>query len=259
MGLFFSHHVRKLQTQLGMSVSKNKKRHFNEAELSLFEFQARVLNKGTKLLSEESETVNVYKSLIRRTEAQATPHMTKLKRRVEVLVNRVMQEKHIVAPQTMEEVICELQRLMILPPYWKLLEKSKSSSNSALTEIVAKIEKIMCPTIKFDSLTENKVKELLKEGETYVGGLGISNSERLMILQAMGLKQGHWYKCPNGHVYCITECGGARQSSKCPDCGAAIGGVNYRLNSDNAVATEMDGSRHAAWSDHHNLANYGNI
>lgn len=259
IGMFFLHQARELQEKLGMGFSsKGRKQHFNEAELRLFEFQAQVLNKGSKLLHEELRTEKVEYRQFRRNADLAT-HMKKIKCRVEALVNRVMQEKQIVAQQTMDEVICELQRLMILPPYWKLLERSKSSSNSNLTDIVAKIGKIMCPTIKFDSLTENKVKELLKEGENYVGGLGISNSERLMILQAMGLKQGHWYKCPNGHVYCITECGGARQSSKCPDCGAAIGGESYRLNSGNTVATEMDGATHAAWSDHHNLANYGNI
>lgn len=256
---FFVLQATQLQKQLGMgSSTKGKRPFFNEAELRLFEFQAQVLKKASKLLYEE-EKENQGSIPYIRTASKASPHLKKLKDRVTALVNRVMQEKQIVAPQTVDEVSCELQRLMILPPYWKLLERSKSSCNSSLTNIVAKLERIMCPTIKFDSLTENKVKELLKEGETYVGGLRISDSERLMILKAMGLKQGHWYKCPNGHVYCITECGGAQQSSKCPDCGAAIGGVSYRLNTGNAVATEMDGSTHAAWSDQHNLANYGNI
>lgn len=68
-----------------------------------------------------------------------------------------------------------------------------------------------------------------------------------MVLKAMAFKIGHWYKCPNGHVYAIGDCGGAMEESKCPECGAAIGGESHRLIGDNAVATEMDGATAPAW------------
>ena len=65
------------------------------------------------------------------------------------------------------------------------------------------------------------------------------------------------YKCPNGHIYAIGECGGAMQESKCPECGAKIGGLNHGLTSGNAVAREMDGARYAAWSEEaNNMANF---
>lgn len=38
---------------------------------------------------------------------------------------------------------------------------------------------------------------------------------------------GHWFKCPNGHYFAIGDCGGAMETSKCPDCGAKIGGANH--------------------------------
>jgi hypothetical protein len=41
--------------------------------------------------------------------------------------------------------------------------------------------------------------------------------------------QGHLYYCPEGHPYVIGECGGAMQMSRCPECGAAIGGGSHRL------------------------------
>ena len=44
--------------------------------------------------------------------------------------------------------------------------------------------------------------------------------------------------------------------SKCPECGEDIGGENHALVTTNAVATEMDGSRHGAWSEQNNLANF---
>ena len=46
------------------------------------------------------------------------------------------------------------------------------------------------------------------------------------------------------------------EKSKCPDCGSAIGGTQHRLEEKNAVASEMDGARHAAWSEQANMHNY---
>ncbi|CAL8303834.1 unnamed protein product [Merluccius merluccius] len=44
--------------------------------------------------------------------------------------------------------------------------------------------------------------------------------------QAMG--QVHWYYCPNNHPCTVGECGRPLEKSRCPDCGAEIGGANYR-------------------------------
>ena len=35
------------------------------------------------------------------------------------------------------------------------------------------------------------------------------------------------YKCPKGHIYLIGECGRPMEESKCPDCGAKIGGREH--------------------------------
>ena len=56
-------------------------------------------------------------------------------------------------------------------------------------------------------------------------GLGISDMERKDIVKAIGLSQGHWYKCPNGHIYAIADCGGATEESACNECGALIGSL----------------------------------
>ncbi|XP_076465430.1 NFX1-type zinc finger-containing protein 1-like [Babylonia areolata] len=87
-------------------------------------------------------------------------------------------------------------------------------------------------------------------------GLGISSKERVMIVKAMGFKQGHWFKCRRGHIYCIADCGGAMVESQCPECGEGVGGTHHRLRDDNSVATEMDGATYGAWSEQANLANY---
>ncbi|XP_046589526.1 NFX1-type zinc finger-containing protein 1 isoform X1 [Neodiprion lecontei] len=75
----------------------------------------------------------------------------------------------------------------------------------------------------------------------------LMDNERKMIVKAMGYKQGHWFKCPNGHIYTIGDCGGAMEESNCNECGAAIGGGSHRLRSDNSLATDMDGATRPAW------------
>ena len=80
--------------------------------------------------------------------------------------------------------------------------------------------------------------------------------ERKQIVEAIGLSKGHWFKCPNGHIYAIGECGGAMQRSTCPECGAVIGGARHQLEDGNELAPEMDGATYAAWSEQANLGNY---
>ncbi|KAJ8042121.1 NFX1-type zinc finger-containing protein 1 [Holothuria leucospilota] len=70
-----------------------------------------------------------------------------------------------------------------------------------------------------------------------------------MIVKAMKFTQGHWFKCPEGHVYAIGECGGAMERSTCPHCQAPIGGMSHQLDEGNTLASEMDGARYAAYSE----------
>ncbi|KAA0201877.1 hypothetical protein HAZT_HAZT003219 [Hyalella azteca] len=150
-----------------------------------------------------------------------------------------------VVSQFMEEVHCELQRIR----YVSIMKSVRTRGhNDRFLETVREIDALMDPTRVFTAQVERDVKALLKICETFIGSLGISNEERLLVLKAMhDVKKGAWYKCPNGHIYCITECGGAMQTAVCPDCGAGIGGGSHRLRSDNRVASEMDGATAHAW------------
>ena len=75
----------------------------------------------------------------------------------------------------------------------------------------------------------------------------VSDAERRAVFDAMaadvgsgfGSFGGHWFKCENGHVYAIGECGGAMEQATCPECGAVVGGGSHRLAAGNAVADEM--------------------
>lgn len=93
------------------------------------------------------------------------------------------------------------------------------------------------------------VKKCLEKLEKLaeVKGLGITQEEKLMIVSAMGLPKGHWFKCKNGHYYVIGDCGGATMESKCPTCKERIGGGSHRLRDDNYFAGEIDGAESPAW------------
>lgn len=58
-------------------------------------------------------------------------------------------------------------------------------------------------------IIRNDFKKTVNESWKLLSGIGISMEEKQMVLNAMGLSGGHWYKCRNGHPYAIGECGGA--------------------------------------------------
>ena len=87
----------------------------------------------------------------------------------------------------------------------------------------------------------------------------LTEVEKKLIVTAMGLSKGHWFKCPKGHIYAIDRCGGAMERGTCPECGAVIGGASHQLEEGNELAPEMDGARYAAWSEQANLHNYENL
>ncbi|GJJ08048.1 hypothetical protein Clacol_002255 [Clathrus columnatus] len=84
-----------------------------------------------------------------------------------------------------------------------------------------------------------ELKEFAKRGGRYQP---VSLQEKQDVLNALGFATtGHFYKCPNGHPFVIGECGGAMQTSRCPECGAEIGGDGHRLLESNSRDTEFEG------------------
>ncbi|XP_074552411.1 NFX1-type zinc finger-containing protein 1 [Halichoeres trimaculatus] len=154
----------------------------------------------------------------------------------------------------------ELQRITLKTELYVRYDKAQERGLSdKIKKEVAAMKEVLEKTGQFSEQDEDRVKEMMKElnRKFPLTGLMISEEERKMIVSAMKMRQGHWYKCPNGHVYIITECGGAMESRRCPDCDAVIGGARHTLANGNQVASEMDGAQHAAWSEHNNLLNFG--
>ena len=65
----------------------------------------------------------------------------------------------------------------------------------------------------FKKETEEQWEGLCQELNKATTGLSISPVERDEIVAAMKEEgiSGHWYSCPNGHVYNIGDCGGAME------------------------------------------------
>ncbi|PFH53777.1 hypothetical protein AMATHDRAFT_73192 [Amanita thiersii Skay4041] len=69
----------------------------------------------------------------------------------------------------------------------------------------------------------------------------VSLDEKMAVVKAFNFGHtGHFYNCPNGHTFVITECGGAMEVSRCPECGQSIGGQNHRLDASNSRAVEFE-------------------
>lgn len=144
----------------------------------------------------------------------------------------------------------ELKRLHAIIQLAKILSNdvyiaSRTNSEVASAEQAARRE-IFIWGVYVDEMALAALKQF--ENAVNISGV-VSEQERQLIVKAIGLKAGHWFKCPNGHYYCIGECGGAMQESKCIECKESVGGSRHKLLPNNQLAREMDGARYAAWSD----------
>ncbi|CAB3987453.1 NFX1-type zinc finger-containing 1-like [Paramuricea clavata] len=137
-----------------------------------------------------------------------------------------------------------------------LSEEIKSSIESA-KNIMSRQHIAVDTALEITDEERAVVASVIENVSREVGITHLTPKERDDINKAFNFSQaGHWFKCPNDHIYVITECGGATQTSKCPVCQEVIGGTNHTLVESNQLASEMDGATHAAWSNRANLLNY---
>jgi hypothetical protein len=131
--------------------------------------------------------------------------------------------------QLRDEIFMEVERIEYLLKYYQLVNKAKEVNSTTDIDVVIKIGKLLvkCEMYLISQIKQfnDSNKEIVDEAFKQLVKLvkvELTPSEKRMIVAAMGLQKGHWFKCPNGHVYCIGECGGAMQKSICPECKAAV-------------------------------------
>ncbi|XP_052785302.1 NFX1-type zinc finger-containing protein 1-like [Mya arenaria] len=178
------------------------------------------------------------------------------------VVDWIMSERSLMTAQETEDAELEFDRLraqLKLLMFQMRANEKRIQLDNTLKAKIRDAEKTLNGTDKFKGDVKAKVEDCLRALQNIIPTteLGISEEERIMIVKAMELQKGHWFKCRKGHVYAIGDCGGATMESRCPECNSRIGGADHRLRADNVLATEMDGADHAAWSEQANMVNYG--
>ncbi|CAI8041395.1 NFX1-type zinc finger-containing protein 1 [Geodia barretti] len=142
-------------------------------------------------------------------------------------VQKFLMQKSL-TDQQLSDIQCEIQRLNcvirlfsihsllkerncdVTPEDKESLEVSVSQVYCSGTKGTAKMSEYLAEVT--NSLNTRFKKEYKLEG--------LTDAERIEIVNAIGLSKGRWFKCPNGHYYCIGECGGAMEVAKCSECDA---------------------------------------
>jgi hypothetical protein len=70
----------------------------------------------------------------------------------------------------------------------------------------------------------------------------IFDTQKAVNDAARGNENPTWYECPNGHTYCLFDCGRPWVVFKCKSCNADIGGTNHVLLPGNKKVTPKDNS-----------------
>lgn len=172
----------------------------------------------------------------------------------------VIEERSIMTPQETSDAELEISRskaFLKLLMYQKRARDIGKQLDYTIKAKIAEAERLIKSEGKYKENIRITVEACLMELKKLVplSDLGVTEEERLMIVKAMALPAGHWFKCPKGHIYAIGDCGGANQVGQCPDCKSGIGGTNHQLIAGNQLAREMDGAQFAAWSDEANNQN----
>ncbi|XP_048585567.1 NFX1-type zinc finger-containing protein 1-like isoform X2 [Nematostella vectensis] len=184
-------------------------------------------------------------------------------RQIDALKATICRKRTFFNVQELEDIDKEIHRLEL----WRFLlvlrsnlNKREKSLSDEHADWISIVDNALDSGGRLDQsdieMHMDHLEEIRKEYFPDVFYGSVTKDEKTEIVKAVGLTKGHWYKCPNGHFYCIGECGGAMQESTCPECGAAIGGSRHRLLEDNSLAPEMDGAEHAAYGDMANMNNF---
>jgi len=106
--------------------------------------------------------------------------------------------------QQVRECSMEITRFDLLSSYYQLHGRIKTTQNELLTDekkrrFVVMLRQLSCGS-PLNPDKEKSAREIFEETQKSMSGLGITEQERVQIVQAMAMGQGHWFKCPNGRI-----------------------------------------------------------
>ncbi len=111
------------------------------------------------------------------------------------------------AEQQIKDIQAELERICRLIYIETLVFSLKQHLKPNEQEGIDSMQYLTKKTGPFTIDDRQKFDSLLKKFEhlNNLPGLGITERERVAIVSALNMSQGHWYVCPKGHPYVITE------------------------------------------------------
>ena len=224
--------------------------------------------KSTKKATSDTETNITSLSLQSRGLEELKLAMNTVKCQTSDFISRlkVYRRDESIAEQVLHDIQAEQHRIQLVSAVINILAQIRTKNiqlekddQDTLDEFMMNFEvrddRVCKMKMTLDNYTSH-LKYLNELKQKYPEISGITQEEKQMIIRALKTKPGSWYKCPKGHFYNIGECGGATETSTCPECKSTIGGSSHTLLSDNTHAGEFDGSQHAAWPTGANMANY---
>ncbi|XP_067416155.1 NFX1-type zinc finger-containing protein 1-like [Emydura macquarii macquarii] len=167
-----------------------------------------------------------------------------LKRKIEAVERWVGRKRPAFTAQQLRECRQEIKRISYLGNVFERLSGYENQQAPLSTEALALANEavgVLQRQEPFTQSQEESLQQLLEKIEEQfpAAELPLSEAERVMVTEAMQFGRGHWYRCPQGHLYTIGECGRPMQQSSCPECGAAIGGQNHVLTRDNVTDDQI--------------------
>jgi hypothetical protein len=135
--------------------------------------------------------------------------LVRLKGEVESIKKWLMEERILLSHQQLRESSMEIERLRLLFNFYVTEDKLRSAVYQQMTPEKNQSFKDMMKLLDQSKMTEDlerRARDVLKSTQQCLSGLGVTEEERLQIVQAVGLDKGRWFKCPNGKRTCLFAC-----------------------------------------------------
>lgn len=205
--------VRNIYIEIRNSLSESNKC----TQLALFE----ISNKINLLAKLQSTTYENRKSTQDNISAEL---LNKFETRLRITAEFVRQFKNSAQQRTdlpMEICFLEMMVNAIVDASWRSFKESGEGQ-----QILSKSFEIAHKCGPASKVVQIQFQQLVTEAcQQHSNEHCITFEEKEMILKAMDQRKGSWYKCPNGHIYSIGDCGGPMEKSRCPECGFSIGAL----------------------------------
>lgn len=177
---------------------------------------------------------------------------------LDALFVRMLEPAIQINEQLFEDIAFELRRFHKMVDFSLVMRNPlyvTRKNDATVCHAVKRLEGEVFGFRRFIPSVENEVNKTFEDLKKALNTLAsLTNDEKRMINEAMSKdfaggrhSTGHWYTCSNGHYYVITECGGAMERGKCPECQEVIGGENHRIVDTARLASDMDGAQRPAW------------